>query len=373
MIPYSKQSVNSEDLEALKEALFSSHLTQGQRVSEFESLVAARAGAPYALALNSATSALYCAYSALGIGRDDEVITTPISFVATTNMLLALGAKPIFCDILPNGNIDPNKIESLITPRTKAIVSVDYAGQSVAVDSIAHIAQKHGLLWISDSSHAFGARVDNKPVGSFADATIFSFHAIKPITTAEGGAVVFKDAKAHQKAQLLHSHGVQKRVLWNSEVEFLGFNFRLNELGAALGISQYKRLDSFIAKREAIAQLYDSLFANSPYCTTLERDSRLYSTHHLYPVFLSRALWCSKESLFMQLHEKGIGVQVHYKPINSYALYGADSSTTPVAHDFYLAELSLPCHQEMTEDQAVEIAKTFNALCAERGADARAT
>ena len=373
MIPYSKQSVNGEDLEALKEALFSSHLTQGQRVSEFESLVAARAGAPHALALNSATSALYCTYAALGIGQNDEVITTPISFVATTNMLLALGAKPVFCDILPNGNIDPSKIEPLITPRTKAIVSVDYAGQSVDVDSIAHIAKKHGLLWISDSSHAFGAHVGDSPVGSFADATIFSFHAIKPITTAEGGAVVFKDAEAHQKAQLLHSHGVQKKALWNSEVEFLGFNFRLNELGAALGISQYRWLDSFIAKRDKIARLYDSLFADSPYCTTLVREAHLTTTHHLYPVFLARSLWCSKEELFVQLHEKGIGVQVHYKPINSYALYGADSSATPVANDFYLSELSLPCHQEMSEEQAYEIAKTFKALCAEKDSDACAT
>lgn len=363
MIPYSKQSISDEDIQAVSEALHSSHLTQGQRVSEFESLVAARAQIPHALALNSATSALYCAYSALGIGQDDEVITTPISFVATTNMLLALGAKPIFCDVLPNGNIDANRIESLITPRTKAIVSVDYSGQSVAADCIAQIAKKHHLLWVSDSSHAFGASFDSKPVGSFADATIFSFHAIKPITTCEGGAVVFKDKQAYQKAQLLHSHGVQKKALWNSEVEFFGFNFRLNEVGAALGISQNKRLESFIAKREAIVQIYDSLFANSSFCTTLPRDSRCKSTHHLYPIFLDRSLWCAKESLFMQLHEKGIGVQVHYKPINSYKLYGANSLSTPVAHDFYLAELSLPCHQEMSEQQAIEIAQTLNVLC----------
>ncbi|MDE7255345.1 MAG: DegT/DnrJ/EryC1/StrS family aminotransferase, partial [Helicobacter sp.] len=243
---------------------------------------------------------------------------------------------------------------------------------SVAIDSIAHIAKKHGLLWISDSSHAFGARVGDLPVGSFADATVFSFHAIKPITTAEGGAVVFKDAEAHKKAQLLHSHGVQKKALWNSEVEFLGFNFRLNELGAALGISQYKRLDSFIAKRDSIARLYDSLLADSPFCTTLAREPHLTTTHHLYPVFLARSLWCSKETLFAQLHEKGIGAQVHYKPINSYALYGADSRATPAANDFYLSELSLPCHQEMSEEQAHEIVKTFNALC-EKDSNACAT
>lgn len=363
MIPYSKQSVSDEDLQAVKEALFSTHLTQGQRVVRFEELVAKRAKARAALALNSATSALYCAYAALGIGEGDEVITTPISFVATANMLLALGARAVFCDIRRDGNIDASKIESLITHRTKAIVSVDYAGQSVDVEAIRAIANKHGLLWVSDSSHAFGASVEGLPVGCFADASVFSFHAIKPITTAEGGAVVFMDPQYEHKARLVHSHGVVKKALWDSEVAGVGFNFRLNEIGAALGIAQIDRLDAFIQQRDAIAKLYDSFFMDCMYCKPLARHAHCVSTHHLYPVFLEPFLYDAKERIFERMHAHGIGVQVHYKPINAYQLYGADSSKTPVAHDFYRAELSLPCHQEMSASDARMIATTFLEIC----------
>ncbi|RAX58156.1 UDP-4-amino-4,6-dideoxy-N-acetyl-beta-L-altrosamine transaminase [Helicobacter monodelphidis] len=363
MIPYSKQSISSQDVEAVCDALRSSHLTQGMRVVEFEKRVARVACMPSALALNSATSALYVAYRVLGIQPGDEVITTPNSYVATSNMLLALGAVPVFCDIKSDGNIDENLIESLITPKTKAIVSVDYSGKSVAVKEIADIAQRRHLLWISDSSHSFGGSYCNQMIGSFADATVFSFHAIKTITTAEGGAVIFKDDSLTERARMLHSHGVQKGRLWNSEVEEFGFNFRLNELSAALGISQIQKLQAFVDKRRVLVEFYDNFFKSLDWVETLSQDSSIQSTHHLYPILLHSSLWCAKEDIFELLWQHGIGVQVHYKPINSYKCYGADTTKTTKAQEFYLAELSIPCHQEMDIVDAQRVAKKIQETC----------
>ncbi len=348
MIPYSKQSIAKEDEVAVLKALYSSHLTQGAYVQAFQKAIGDFIGIPYVLALNSATSALYCAYCSLGIQKGDEVITTPNSYVATSNMLLALGAKPIFCDIKDDGNIDESKIEPLINNTTKAIVSVDYAGHSVEVEKIAAIAKQYNILWISDSSHSFGGFYKDSPVGSFADATIFSFHAIKTITTAEGGAIAFKNQQHYQRALLIHSHGVQKKELWNTEVEEWGFNFRMNELSAALGISQLQRIHSFIARRNEIAQYYDEEFSNITLLKTLKRKPYIKSTHHLYPIFIHQSLLCKKEDIFKNFYDNGLGVQVHYKPINAYKLYGNSTAQTANALNFYRAEISIPCHQELT-------------------------
>ncbi|WP_332444629.1 UDP-4-amino-4,6-dideoxy-N-acetyl-beta-L-altrosamine transaminase [Wolinella succinogenes] len=362
MLPYSRQSISPEDIQVVIEALNSSFLTQGPRVEAFEEALADYTGAKYALALNSATSALYCAYAAAGIKEGDEVITTPISFVATSNMLLALGAKPIFCDVKEDGNIDESLIPSLITPKTKAIVSVDYSGNPVAFDRIASIAKTHGLAFISDSSHAIGAEFGGKRVGVWADATVFSFHAIKPITTGEGGALVTDDEAIYERAKLLRSHGVEKKRLWNSDVHSWGFNFRMSDFAAALGTSQLKRLSSFIKRREEIALFYDDSFKESPYFTTLSRSKEGKSSHHLYPIFLKQEFWCPKEEIFTALQEHGLGVQVHYKPIHTFSLYDTprDSLFLPKAESFYLSEISIPCHQEMGLKEAKEVVETLS-------------
>lgn len=359
MLPYSTQFIDEDDIAAVVEILKSSHLTQGAKVEEFEKAIAEYVGARYCVAFNSATSALLGAYAVAEISENDEIITTPISFVATSNMAIALGAKPIFCDVKMDGNIDESLIESLITPQTRALVPVDFAGKPVAINAIKAIAKKHNLLVIEDSSHALGSGIGNQKIGSFADMTIFSFHAIKPITTGEGGAVVTNDEAFTQKLKLFRSHGIIKKQLWNSDMVSLGHNFRLTEFAAALGHSQLYKLDRFLQTRNEIARYYDERFAGHKFFSTIAIDSNEQSSaRHLYPLLLSPQLHCAKEDIFTELQTRGLGVQVHYKPIYQNSFYkerfGEQRLTTTEL--FYKSELSIPCHQKMTMEDARMVA-----------------
>lgn len=358
MLPYSTQLIEEDDIAAVVEILRSSHLTQGDKVQEFEEALANYVGASYCITFNSATSALHAAYGICGLSEGDEIITTPISFVATSNMAIALGAKPIFCDVKMDGNIDENLIEALITPRTKVIVPVDFAGKPVSIKAINAIAKKHNLLVIEDASHALGSDINNQKIGSFADMTVFSFHAIKPITTGEGGAVVTNNAQFAEQLRLFRSHGIVKKQLWNSDMVSLGYNFRLTEFAAALGLSQLHKLDRFLNVRETIARYYDERFENHKLFSTIHIDANEQSARHLYPLLLNPELHCVKEEIFTELQSLGIGVQVHYKPIyqNSFykKRYGEQRLST--AETFYKSELSIPCHQKMTMDDAQAVA-----------------
>lgn len=360
-LPYSTQLIEEDDITALVDVLHSSHLTQGSVVEQFEHAIATYVGAQFCVVFNSATSALHASYSAAGISEGDEIITTPISFVATSNMAIALGAKPIFCDIKMDGNIDESQIESLITPHTKAIVPVDFAGKPVAIDVIKAIAEKHGLFVIEDASHALGSDINGKKIGSFSDMTIFSFHAIKPITTGEGGAVVTDNPEFAEKLRLFRSHGIIKKQLWNSDMVSLGYNFRLTEFAAALGLSQIHKLDRFIHVRENIARYYDKRFEGNKLFSTIPINSNEQSARHLYPLILSPALHCVKEEIFTELQIKGLGVQVHYKPIykNSFYLQRFGEMRLATTEEFYRSELSIPCHQKMTMDDAIRVADTL--------------
>lgn len=358
--PYSTQYIQEDDIQAVLKALQAPMLTQGEQTELFEKEIASYLGVKYVLVFNSATSALYCAYKAHNL-QNSEVITTPISFVATCNMLLENNAQPVFCDIKTDGNINENKIPSLITQKTKAIVSVDYAGKSVEVEAIREIAKEHNLIWISDSSHSFGGEYKGVKIGNFADSTIFSFHALKPITTGEGGALVTNDEEIYNRAKLIRSHGVIKRALWNSEVQESGFNFRLSDIASALGRSQLKKIDSFIAIREEIARFYDKVFCESPYFDISLVPSYIKSTRHLYPIMLKREFWCSKEEIFQAMQENRLGVQVHYKPIHLYKLYQSNQ-TFYGAEDFYKAEISIPCHQKMNLEDAKECVEKVNKI-----------
>jgi len=369
-LPYSRQLIDDDDIEAVVQALKSNYLTTGPKTKEFEQELAQYLNCNYVSTLNSATSALMASYFALGLKEGDEVITTPISFVATANMLLPFGVKPIFVDIKFNGNINEKKIEEAITAKTKAIVSVDFAGLPVAIDEIKAIAKKHDLAFISDSSHALGSEYKGQKIGSLADMSIFSFHAIKPITTFEGGAVATNSKELHEKIELFKSHGIEKKKLWSSDMVDFGYNFRLSDVASSLGLSQLKKLDSFIEQRDKIAKYYDERFKKNPYFTTLPRDESLKSSHHLYPILLDRTLLCSKESIFSELIKNKIGVQVHYKPIhtNSYYknLFGEQRFKN--AEDFYRAELSIPNSQSMSLDDAKYVAdKLFEILEQYRG------
>ncbi|MEA1920792.1 MAG: UDP-4-amino-4,6-dideoxy-N-acetyl-beta-L-altrosamine transaminase [Campylobacterota bacterium] len=361
MIPYSTQSIDEDDIQALNDVLRGSHLTQGSEVEAFEREIAAYIGVKHAITFNSATSALHGAYHSAGIGKDDEIITTPITFVATSNMAIELGAKPVFCDVKLDGNIDERFIEPLITPQTKAIVPVDFAGKSVEIETIQDIAKKHKLLVIDDACHAFGAEYKNKKVGSFADMTVFSFHAIKPFTTGEGGCVVTNSDAYAQKLRLFRSHGMVKKQLWSSDMVQMGHNYRLTDFAAALGRSQLKKVDHFIEKRDIIARYYDERFKNHKLFTPVAIEDHIKSSHHLYPIVLSPVLHCPKEDIYRALHVKGIGVQVHYKPLYKNSFYEKRYGTQSlhVSEDFYKSELSLPCHQKMTLDDARYIADTL--------------
>ncbi len=361
MLPYSTQLIEQDDIDAVVEVLKSPFLTQGAKVAEFEEALCSYTGAKYAVVLNSATSALLAAFSVCGITQNDEIITTPISFVATANMFVSLGAKPVWCDVKLDGNMDEKLIEKLITPSTKAIVGVDFAGKPLEFLKIKEIAKKHNLLFIDDASHALGSSVDGKKAGSFADMTILSFHAIKSITTGEGGAVLTNSEEWAQKLRLFRAHGVVKKELWNSDMVSLGYNFRLTEFAAALGLSQLKKLDSFIKRRDAIASYYDKRFKNKKFFLTQAILPNMISSRHLYPIILNPEFHCVKEDIFKELQAKGLGVQVHYKPIyqNSFYKERFGDVRLQVADDFYKSEISIPCHQKMTLDDAAFVADTL--------------
>ena len=361
MIPYSTQLVDDNDIREVVEVLKSPYLTQGKKVEEFEKALCKQSGAKYAITFNSATSALFGAYSVCGISKENEVITTPISFVATSNMLVEVGAKPVWCDVKDDGNIDEEKIESLITSNTKAIVPVHFGGKPVELEKIQAIANKHNLLVIEDAAHALGSSINNKKIGSFSDMTIFSFHAIKPITTGEGGAVLTDNEEYAKELRLFRSHGIVKKAFWNSDMVSLGHNFRLTEIAAALGLSQLKKLDYFISIRNKIASYYDERFKNEKLFTTIKIDENNISARHLYPILLAPELQYPKEDIFKELQERGIGVQVHYKPIyqNSFYTKKFGEVSLPVANNFYRSEISIPCHQKMSMKDAKFVADTL--------------
>ena len=276
-------------------------------------------------------------------------------------MLVEVGAKPIWCDVKLDGNIDERFIEKLITQKTKAIVPVHFAGKPVELEKIHAIAKKHNVLVIEDAAHALGSSIDGRKIGSFSDMTIFSFHAIKPITTGEGGAVLTDNEEYATKLKLFRSHGVIKKAFWNSDMLSMGHNFRLTEIAAALGVSQLKKIDGFIKKRNEIAAYYDDRFKNEKLFTTIKIDKNSISARHLYPILLAPELQCPKEDIFKELQEKGLGVQVHYKPIyqNSFYKKKFGEVSLPVANDFYRSEISIPCHQKMSMADAKLVAETL--------------
>ncbi|GAA8691076.1 UDP-4-amino-4,6-dideoxy-N-acetyl-beta-L-altrosamine transaminase [Helicobacter pylori] len=367
---YSEPCLDEEDKKAVLEVLNSKQLTQGKRSLLFEEALCEFLGVKHALVFNSATSALLTLYRNFSDFNADcnEIITTPISFVATANMLLESGYKPVFAEVKNDGNIDELALEKLINKKTKAIVSVDYAGKSVEIESIQKLCKRHSLSFLSDSSHALGSEYQNKKVGGFALASVFSFHAIKPITTAEGGAVVTNDSELYEKMKWFRSHGMLKKDFFEGEVKSLGHNFRLNEIQSALGLSQLKKAPFLMQKREEAALTYDRIFKDNPYFTPLHPLLKDKSSNHLYPILMRQKFFTCKKLILENLHKCGILAQVHYKPIYQYQLYQQLFNTAPLksAEDFYCAEISLPCHANLDLESVQNIAhgvlKTFENL-----------
>ncbi|MCQ2685715.1 UDP-4-amino-4,6-dideoxy-N-acetyl-beta-L-altrosamine transaminase [Helicobacter pylori] len=367
---YSEPCLDEEDKKAVLEVLNSKQLTQGKRSLLFEESLCEFLGVKHALVFNSATSALLTLYRNFSgfNAHCNEIITTPISFVATANMLLESGYTPVFAEVKNDGNIDELALEKLITKKTKAIVSVDYAGKSVEIESIQKLCKKHSLSFLSDSSHALGSEYQNKKVGGFALASVFSFHAIKPITTAEGGAVVTNNSELYEKMKLFRSHGMLKKDFFEGEVKSIGHNLRLNEIQSALGLSQLKKAPLLMQKREEIALTYDRIFKDNPYFTPLHPLLKDKSSNHLYPILMDQKFFTFKRSILESLHKRGILAQVHYKPIYQYQLYQQLFNTAPLksAEDFYNAEISLPCHANLNLESVQNIAhgvlKTFESF-----------
>ncbi|MFP6238493.1 UDP-4-amino-4,6-dideoxy-N-acetyl-beta-L-altrosamine transaminase [Helicobacter pylori] len=367
---YSEPCLDEEDKKAVLEVLNSKQLTQGKRSLLFEEALCEFLGVKHALVFNSATSALLTLYRNFSDFNADcnEIITTPISFVATANMLLESGYRPVFAEVKNDGNIDELALEKLINERTKAIVSVDYAGKSVEAGSIQKLCKKHSLSFLSDSSHALGSEYQNKKVGGFALASVFSFHAIKPITTAEGGAVVTNNSELYEKMKLFRSHGMLKKDFFEGEVKSIGHNFRLNEIQSALGLSQLKKAPFLMQKREEAALVYDRIFKDNPYFTPLHPLLKDKSSNHLYPILMRQKFFTCKKLILENLHKRGILAQVHYKPIYQYQLYQQLFNTAPLksAEDFYRAEISLPCHANLNLESVQNIAhgvlKTFESF-----------
>ncbi|WP_457601065.1 UDP-4-amino-4,6-dideoxy-N-acetyl-beta-L-altrosamine transaminase [Hydrogenivirga sp.] len=380
MIPYGRQFIDEEDIRAVVEVLRSDFITQGPKVKEFEEKLAEYCGAKYAVTFNSGTSALLGAYFACGISEGNEVITTPITFVATANMLLVLGAKPVFVDVEEDtGNMDVRLIEEKITEKTKAIVPVHYAGHPVDMEKVWKVAKKYGLKVIEDACHALGAEYKGEKVGSckFSDATVFSFHPVKHITTGEGGAVLTNNEEIYERLLMFRNHGITRERSkfvhkpdgdWYYEVQLLGYNFRLTDIQSALGISQLRKLDTFVRRRREIARFYSEAFRDNPIFDLPVEKEYAYHSYHLYPVRLKDDYVPKKTLLLKRLKERGVGTQVHYIPVYRHPLYeklGYEKGLCPKAEKFYKRVFTLPIYPKMSEKEqnfVVEAVKSLEGL-----------
>jgi len=368
-IPYGHQSIDDEDVQSVVEVLKSDWLTTGPTVNQFEQDLAGYVGAQHAVAVNSGTSALDIAVQALDLPKGSEIITTPFTFAATSNAILYNGHVPVFADIDPaTRNIDPDEIRKRITPKTRAIIYVDYAGHPCAIDEIRDIARDHDLRLIEDACHALGASYKGRKTGTFADMTIFSFHPVKPITTGEGGAVVTDDPELAARLKLLRSHGIDRNVgdmfgegsQWAYDMVELGRNYRMTDIQAALGVSQLKKIDTFIKRRNDLAAVYEELIGDLPWLETPQCYGDITHGWHLYTVLLKGI---KRNDLYRYLHQNNIGANVHYIPIYKFTYYQKrfqiDSRAFPATEDVFDRIITLPLHPAMTEGDLEYISETL--------------
>ncbi len=374
MIPYGKQTIDQDDIQAVVDVLQSDFLTTGPKIAEFEQTVADYVGAKYAVAISNGTSALHAACFAAGIGPGDEVITTPLTFAASANCVLYCGGTPVFADVDPKTyNIDPEDIRRKITDRTKAIIAVHLAGQPCDMDAIHSIAREHGLIVIEDGAHALGSVYKGKKVGSLSDMTTFSFHPVKPITTGEGGMIVTDNEEFYKKMALFRSHGITRDDSmmtrndgpWFYQQFDLGYNYRITDIQCALGCSQMKKLDRFLARRKEIVARYNEAFADCDNIITPYQLSDTESGWHLYIVQVKN---CDRRQVFEAMREKGIGVNVHYIPVYMHPYYqehGYENVHCANAEEIYSHIISLPLYPGLTSEQQDYVIDTLKSLCGE--------
>lgn len=367
MLPYGRQSVDDRDVEAVISALRSDWLTTGPAVLEFENAFASAVGARYAIAVSSGTAALHAAMFAAGILPGDEVITTPMTFAATANCVRYQGGTVRFADVRADTlNLDPQQVKAQLSPNTKAVITVDYAGQPSDLDDFKDLASRHRLTIVEDASHALGADYRGRRVGTLADLTTFSLHPVKHITTGEGGMVTTDSQDLASRLRRFRTHGIptefrerEREGSWFYEMADLGYNYRLTDLQSALGLSQLKKLPGWIARRRSIAVLYNKAFAEMPELEipVVLRDRQ--PAWHLYVVQLKpNGLRAGRADVFKALRAENIGVNVHYIPVPWHPYYrslGYRQGAWPVAESAYERMISLPIFPAMTERDVEDV------------------
>lgn len=371
-IPYGHQCIDDDDIKAVVDVLKSDWLTTGPAVDAFEAAISEFVGAKYAVAVSSGTAALHTAVYAAGIGAGDEVIVPPMTFAATANAVVFRGATPVFCDI-DSGTllIDPSLVEAKVSPKTKAIIAVDYAGQPCDYDALREIADRNKLVLIADSCHSIGASYKGRKVGTLADLTAFSFHPVKHITTGEGGMVVTNNPQYHQKMTIFRSHGIttdhrqrSEKGSWFYEMVDLGYNYRITDFQCALGKSQLEKLPSWIKRRQEIASRYNEAFQS---INQIELVAVAPNVSHAYHLYVIKLISTERDEVFGSLRAAGIGVNVHYIPVYLHSFYreqfGTKEGICPTAETIYKQVLSLPIFPSLTsEDEDVVISAVREAV-----------
>ncbi|MEH7489555.1 UDP-4-amino-4,6-dideoxy-N-acetyl-beta-L-altrosamine transaminase [Priestia megaterium] len=369
-LPYGKQSIDDKDIQAVVKVLKGDFITTGPTINQFEEQVAVYVGAKYAVAFSSGTAALHGACYAAGISEGDEVITTPMTFAASANCILYQGGVPVFSDINPHTyNIDSKLIKQKITSRTKAIIPVHFTGQPVELDEILEIARKNNLIVIEDAAHALGATYKNKKIGSISDMTMFSFHPVKHITTGEGGIITTNNQDYYQKLLQFRTHGITRELNklidnhgpWYYEMQTLGYNYRITDIQAALGLSQLKKLDSFISKRKRYAEIYSEEFKKIPEIVLPSQLNYVDSSWHLYIIRLNLSLLkVDRKDIFHALQKENIGVNVHYIPVYMQPFYkglGYKAGACPQSEILYEEIITLPLYSGMEGDDVWDVIK----------------
>lgn len=383
-MPYGRQSITEEDIRAVVAVLRSDWLTTGPVVERFERAFADYVGAAEAVALSSGTAALHAAMFALGIGPGDEVILPAMTFAATANCVVFQGATPVFADVDPATLLlGPTQVAARLTPRTRAVIAVDYAGQPCDYEALGRLVRRRSLALVADASHALGARDHGIPVGRLAGLSTFSLHAVKSITTGEGGMVTTHDAALAERMRQFRNHGFNRdhrqraRVAtWHYEMTELGYNYRLTDFQSALGLSQLSKLDRWVARRRQIAEQYDEAFSAVPGVEPLAVRPGVRHARHLYVVRLRReVLGVGRGDVFGALRTAGIAAAVHYLPVHLHPFYrrrfGTGPGLCPVAEAAYEQILSLPVFPAMAEHDAARVVQTVSSACGPAPAEAK--
>jgi UDP-4-amino-4,6-dideoxy-N-acetyl-beta-L-altrosamine transaminase len=368
LLPYGRQSIDEDDIAAVVSVLRSDWMTTGPKVGEFEEAFAAEVNARYAVSFSSGTAALHGAAFAAGLKTGDEAITSPLTFAATANCVLYQGAKPVFADVcLDTLNLDPEQLKNKISPKTRALLPVDYAGHPADLSSIFQIAEQNGLVVIEDACHALGAEYRGRKVGSLAQMTVFSFHPVKHVATGEGGMVTTDRADFAESLRRFRNHGIssdarqrQSAGQWHYEMVLLGYNYRLTDIGCALGISQLKKLEPNLERRREIAERYVKAFRRLDGVIVPFVRPDVNPAWHLYPIRVQREkLTCDRSEVFRALRAENIGVNVHYIPVHLHPYYrdrfGYKGGEYPIAENAYEQLISLPMFHGMSDQDIDDV------------------